>query len=195
MLALVLPLATGLVAQGARSRCQPMMVSNTNEFARPANVASVDRRSRRTGIAATPDECAALAKRFELESIGSLEANVSLALVDKSKTRVRASGKLSASDVVRVGASGEAATLQAQDVEFETFFQPEEGIELGRLDSTDAEAYDEAISADGQIDMGELVAQHLYVYIHDLALEEQREWDTALESDSTLYYDSDPGAD
>ena len=83
-----------------------------NEFARPVSVGSVERRANRMALEATPEECAALAERFELKSIGSLVANVSLSLVDKRRTRVRASGKLTAADVKRVTFSGAEATVQ-----------------------------------------------------------------------------------
>ena len=87
-----------------------------NEFARPVSVAAVDRKAKRLELEATPEECAALADRFELESLGSLVANVSLALVDKRRSRVRAYGKLTAGNVERIGISGQMTTIQVRQL-------------------------------------------------------------------------------
>lgn len=165
-----------------------------NEFARPVSISSVDRKAKRTELEATPEECAALAERFELESIGSLVANVSLALVDKRRTRIRASGKLSAGDVRRISFSGDVATVQVDSIAFETHFMPEEELNTGgSMETEDEFKYDEAIEND-QIDTGELVAQHLYLYLYGLSLQEEQEWSDEV-VEGTVVYDSNPELD
>jgi hypothetical protein len=122
-----------------------------NEFSRTIGVAGVDRRSRPSQIAATPEECAALAKRFDLLSIGGIVANVSLSLVNKRTTRIRAAGKLSATDVARIGKSGATQTLQVGEVGFETFFKVQEEVNKGGLmDPSEEDTFDEDIE-DGQV--------------------------------------------
>ena len=109
----VLSIHLPLVTRPARSTVVAAAVAN--EFARPVSVANVARKANRITVEATPEECAALATRFELESIGSLSANVSLSLVEKRRNRVRAAGKLSATDVRRVSFSGQVTTIQVAD--------------------------------------------------------------------------------
>ncbi len=41
-----------------------------------------------------------------------------------------------------------------------------------------------------QLDLGELVAQHLFLHLHDLWLDEEREWEDAPEG--SVVFDSDP---
>ena len=118
----------------------------------------------------------ALAKRFDMLGIGSLEANVSLAIVDPRRTRVRAYGKFSAADATMRGPGGKPATLQVTQAPFETFFVDETSQEMrSSFDSDDDDSYDEALD-DGQIDLGELVAQHLYLYISDKEAMQYKEW-------------------
>lgn len=47
---------------------------------------------------------------------------------------------------------------------------------------------------DDQIDVGELVAQHMYIHIFDLAMEEQSEWDED-NVEGTVVYDTNPDLD
>ena len=43
------------------------------------------------------------------------------------------------------------------------------------------------------MDIGELVAQHLFLYLHDLSLDEEREWDEGQAAvEGTVVFDSDP---
>ena len=107
-----------------------------------------------------------MAKRFDLASLASLEANVSLALIDPRRTRVRAYGTICAGGLEQNGPSGPLAALQVDAAPFETFFIDEELDGAGAYDSDDDETYDEAIE-DGFIDTGELVAQHLYLWLSE----------------------------
>ena len=46
---------------------------------------------------------------------------------------------------------------------------------------------------DGKIDVGEMVAQHMYLYLYDLGLQEQSEWfDSDDVVEGTVVFDSDP---
>ena len=144
-----------------------MAAAPVNEFSRTISVAGLKKKATRNSISATSDECAALATRFDLGALGTLDANVSLAVVDPRRSRVRAYGSLRATGIKQGGEQGEAATVQIDDAKFETFFIDEDLLSLpssGAYDSADDDAYDEPIE-DGKIDMGELVAQHLYLWI------------------------------
>ncbi|TPG40374.1 DUF177 domain-containing protein [Sphingomonas koreensis] len=50
----------------------------TPEFSRPERLDSIGERDRRISIAATPEECAALARRFDLIAIDCLAADLTL---------------------------------------------------------------------------------------------------------------------
>ena len=175
-------------------RTRPLLAAAVpNEFSRPKAVAGLRRQASRFLVEATPEECAALAKRFELQSIGSLAANVSFALVDTQRPRVRAYGSFDATDVGVVnGFQGDAVTtLQAIRVPFETFFSGDTLLKNKYDDDDDDdERFDEDIE-DGQIDMGELVAQHLYLYLCDLEMSKYREF-TSEYTPGDVVFDSDP---
>lgn len=114
---------------------------------------------RKETIEATEEECAALAKRFDLRELADFRADLSIHRVDGGV--VRLSGRFEA-DVVQT------CVVSLQDVhghvsgDFETFFSEdshrldEEEVEL-YLDEEDAP---EAIM-NGEIDLGEIVAQYL----------------------------------
>ena len=130
-------------------------------------------------LEATDAECAALATRFELEALGALTANVTLTVVDRQRQRVRAVGTLSAADVGRTAFDGAQKTQQLDDVAFETYFISEdEATEMLRSEAPldDDEAFDEEIDENGSIDLGELVAQHLYLHLDELAAMEAEEF-------------------
>ena len=89
-----------------------LRMTGAMEFSRPVIVSTVEKRGKMFSLVATPEECAALAARFDLVSIGALAANVTVTLVDKRRTRVCAHGRLSARDVQRSIPSGQISTLQ-----------------------------------------------------------------------------------
>ncbi len=187
-------LSTG-VWRAAILRGRPLVAAAgppPNEFSRPKAIAGLRRQASRFLVEATPEECSALAKRFELQSIGSLAANVSLAIVDPRRPRVRAYGSFDATDVeIRSSFQSDAmTTLQATRVPFETFFSGDTSLK-GKYDAEeDDDSYDEEID-DGQIDMGELVSQHLYLYLSDLEISKYREF-TSEYSPGEVVFDSDP---
>jgi len=175
-------------ALAVRAAAQP-----PSEFVRPMGIAALGRKVTRKDIDATADEFAALAARFDLESLGSLSANVSLSVVDKRRMRVRAKGTMSASDVVVRGVMGSTPSiLQVDGVPFETFFaEDEEGG--GTFDSDEDYSYDEPID-NGQVDLGELVAQHLYLHLSFAEQARNREFETDSAA-GTIVFDTDADAD
>jgi hypothetical protein len=143
-----------------------------NEFSRLVSVTAFGRRATRSTIAATPEERAALAARFGLVGIASLEANVSCAVVDPRLQRVRAYGTITARDVMQEEVGVGPVTLQVTQAPFESFFMDKDAA--GYADAARAKysfdeegSYDEPLE-DGQIDLGELVAQHLYLHLCEL---------------------------
>ena len=108
-----------------------------------------------------------------------------------------------------------AAASQVDAIPFETFFMPEEELDTGgSVDSEDETKYDEVMPRlqpphargaswltaprpsvqaieDGGIDAGEMVAQHLYLYIYDLQVQEEREWSDDETAEGTIVFDSD----
>ena len=160
-----------------------------NEFSRMVAVAGLGRKATRHALVATDSECTALATRFGFDGLASLKANVSLAVVDKRRMRVRAFGKFDASDLVMDGPLGGSVTLQADGVGFETFFTEDLADTAGKYDSDEDDSYDEEID-DGQIDIGELVAQHMYLHFCEMEMTQCREFEPEFE-DGEVVYDSD----
>ena len=163
--------------------------TDVNEFSRVVGVAGLGRKATRHALVATDDECTALAGRFGFDALASFKANVSLAVVDKRRMRVRAFGKFDASDVVMDGPLGGSVTLQATGVAFETFFAEDLMAAAGKYDSDEDEAYDEEID-DGLIDIGELVAQHMYLHFCEMEMTGLREFEPEFE-DGEVVFDSD----
>ena len=173
-----LPAAPSRGAVAAPTRAAIRACATANEFPRPYAAGGL-KKSARVALEATDAECAALAERFELEALGALTANVTLTVVDRQRQRVRAVGTLSAADVVRTAFDGAQKTQQLDDVAFETYFISEdEATEMLRSDAPldDDEAFDEEIDENGSVDLGELVAQHLYLYLDELAAMEAEEF-------------------
>lgn len=155
-----------------------------NEFSRPIPVESLGKKAVRHEVAATTEECAALAKRFKLESLGSLSAKLSSTIIDPRRTRVRATGTFNAEDVKQAG----LAKVQIEDAKFETFFSDDSEQQVAsKFDSEEDDAYDEPIE-EGQIDLGELVAQHLYLYLTQPELDFDDDYEPG-----EVVYDSKPG--
>lgn len=111
-------------------------------------------------VTATPEECAALATRFDLRGLANFSAVFNIRRVLGGKT-IRIEGKLSA-DVMQ------ACVVSLQDVpshvtaEFQAFFTedplpPENDVEFAYDDD---ESMPEAID-NGIIDLGEMAAQYL----------------------------------
>ena len=114
-----LPVVPSRGAVAAPTRAAIRACAAANEFPRPYAAGGL-KKSARVALEATDAECAALAKRFELEALGALAANVTLTVVDRQRQRVRAVGTLSAADVVRTAFDGARKTQQLDDVAFES---------------------------------------------------------------------------
>ena len=122
----------------------------SSEFSRPF---TVDRKQKyqKAELIASPEECAALCKRFDLEGLDSLVADVSIARVKMGEDtlRVRASGSLTGLGVSRKNFGGERVTLDVQAIEFEAYYATESEDDLGgELDLSNDEAFDEPIIDD-----------------------------------------------
>ena len=169
-----------------------MLGPQPNEFSRPISVAGLGRKATRHAIEATAEECAALATRFDLEGLSALVANVSLMVVDPRRSRVRTYGSFAATNVGK----RDSAMLQIDPpVKFETFYIDEDLLYIkptssGANDAEDESAYDEPIEDDA-IDIGELVAQHLYLWLSEREMAAFREAAGEF-TPGTVVIDSDP---
>ena len=130
----------------------------TPEFSRPVRVDTLGAEPRALAVEASPEERAALAKRFALIEIGRLAADLSLT---RSGVEVIAAGRIAAEVVQSCVASGEPVPA-AIDAPFELLFRPtpeagrpDEEVELNGRE-LDVTFYDGAA-----IDVGEAVAETL----------------------------------
>ncbi len=132
----------------------------TPEFSRPIAVEGLTPDKTRTEtIEATPEECAALAKRFDLRELSDLKAKISIRRVTGGMVKVE--GEVQASVV-------QACVVSLQDVyadvkaKFDTYFTENEGDlkDDEELIGEDDEDVSEMIS-NGIIDLGEVAAQYL----------------------------------
>jgi uncharacterized metal-binding protein YceD (DUF177 family) len=141
------------------NRTEKMAIAH--EFSRPVSIDGIiPDRLRKETIEATDEECAALAKRFDLRSLSGLKATMAVLRVSEGRI-IRVEGDIEA-DVVQ------ACVVSLQDVHaevkthFDTYF-----TEDGKEQDPDAEfsidledGMQDVIEA-GVLDLGELVAQHL----------------------------------
>jgi hypothetical protein len=173
----------------AVSRAAAPLAAAANEWSRPVALGSLGKKALREELDATDAECAALAERFDLDAIESLRATAVLTVVDKRRMRVCVSGELFAS----VRARGDAAALPTS-CPFETHFvRADEAFDQYSPGADDDEAYDEAVD-DDTIDVGECVAQHLYVQLNGERLAADEADEQRYETDG-LVFDSDPDLD
>ena len=184
------------------------------EFSRPFALGAFEsKKSARVEVRADSSECAALARRFDFEELSSLAANVSLAIVDRRRMRIRARGTLSAVGLRQRNFVGDSVYVPVSEVPFETYFiatDADADIAQLELDVADDEAravtrtwrharrgwaarrrarrahhlslarnlpqaFDEIV-CDGRIDLGEVVAQHLYLHVDDANNDAAGEW-------------------
>jgi uncharacterized metal-binding protein YceD (DUF177 family) len=147
------------------------------EFPRPINVEAMAGHGTARDIAASPDECQALAERFRLLAIDRLNASVRVRRLESGRL-VRVSGHLTA-DVVQSC----VVTLEPVPAHIEQPFAAlftddpallDDGGEVVIDPLADEEDLPEPIVG-GMIDIGELTAQHLslaldpYPRCHDAA--------------------------
>lgn len=132
------------------------------EFSRMVNADTVQRGEMVQTIEPTEAERVALARRLELEAIGSLTATVRLRRV--RGTMIRVSGTLEAEVVQTCVVSLEPVPAHVSET-FEAVFAPEDLVpdDLDEID-IDPDAPDEDIPEpmhNNRIDIGELTAQYL----------------------------------
>ena len=130
------------------------------ELSRPIRVETIGDEPQTLSISAKPAERHALARRFGVESIGSLTAQIE---IRRDGEEVRAEGKLHAQVVQTCVASAEPVPATVEEA-FSLRFRPspqasgeEEEIELAATD-LDVDEYE-----GGTIDFGEAVAETLAV--------------------------------
>lgn len=150
----------------------------TPEFSRMLDVRQVSGRA--VTLTATPEECAALARRFGILRIDRLEAEVSL---DREGEVVTAEGTLAADIVQACAVSAEDLPSQVREgfsfrfVPASQDHQPDEEVEL------DAEDCDEIEYSGSTVDVGEAVAQSLALAIDPFATGPEAEAARALLKD------------
>lgn len=136
------------------------MTPDTPEFSRPVEVERLPGEGRMVKISATPEERAALAERFDLQGIDSLEAEITVAPF-AGGDMVRLTGHLRA-QVTQTCVVSLQPVHNALDERFElnySFGPPPVLPREMELDA-DAEEPPEPVVG-GSIDVGEAVAEHL----------------------------------
>jgi uncharacterized metal-binding protein YceD (DUF177 family) len=137
------------------------MTEIIHEFPRPLAIDGVIAdKPRAEKMAATADECAALAKRFDLRHLENFKANMTVLRVSEGRM-IRVKGSLSA-DVVQ------SCVVSLRDVpahiqgEFDTYFN-EDGKNIDQDGEFSIEIEEEIsdVLKDGVLDLGELAAQYL----------------------------------
>lgn len=129
----------------------------TPEFSRPVRLDAIGATPRTETLVADEAECAALARRFGLRSIGRLEANASLTCDGDA---VAVTGRLRAEVEQSCVASG-APVPAAIDEPFALLFRPQPASGADEEIELDARELD-VLFHDGQvIDLGEAVAETL----------------------------------
>lgn len=130
----------------------------TPEFSRPHRLDQIGAGESRVDIAADPAERAALARRFELAAIDSLEARFTLR---RDAAGVFARGHLSARATQSCVVT-EAPVPAAVEEDFAIRFLPEPGPdEAGEELELDADECDTVFYTGGAIDLGEAAAETL----------------------------------
>lgn len=130
--------------------------------ARPLAVAEVT-------IVASPDECAALAERFELVAVERLEATIAL---EAEAGAVRANGRLSAQIIQTCAVSGEDLPAAINEPITLRFVEARPPREIVAGEEIELEAEDcDLIEYEGEMfDLGEAVAQSLGLAIDPYAV-------------------------
>jgi len=141
-----------------------------NEFSRPKPTDQVDKGGASEELIATPDECAALAKRFECKSIEGLIAKVSIK-PKADKMTYHVTGSFTANITQSCIISDKPVVTVVED-EFEAWYRDISRVTPFRKKQNDIdpdndeheirpEHEDPEIITDGILDRGEIVAQFL----------------------------------
>lgn len=155
------------------------------EFSRPHPVERLPGEGRVVKIEADADECRALARRFDLDSLDRLRAEVRLKPFAGGEL-VRVTGTLWAHVTQTCGITlAPVDSDLAGDFDLSFTFAPPEGPAGGEID-LDAEAADppEPIE-NGRIDVGELVAEQLALLINPFPRAPGAEYAPPAEDDDT----------
>jgi uncharacterized metal-binding protein YceD (DUF177 family) len=119
-------------------------------------------KARVENIAASPEECAALAKRFDLQSLSGLKTRLTVLRVSEGNI-IRVEGDIEA-EVVQtcvVSLQGVPSEINAH---FDTYFTEDgkEGFDHEQLFNIDVEdELPDLVMSGGMLDLGELTAQYL----------------------------------
>jgi len=138
-----------------------------NEFSRAIQLGELGRKHFSCELTATEDECALLAERFDLPSISSFTASVSVRRTDGVPQLVTIVGSLAADVTQRCRTTGRDFPV-AVDEDFESVVRDlaaaaaRDGEELGPLTN---ELIDEEVEEGAPLDLGELAAQYLCLAI------------------------------
>ncbi len=134
------------------------------EFSRPFDIRQLE--GRQLHLVASPEECSALARRFDLVRIDRLEAELALS---RDGEAANASGTLSADIVQSCAVSGEDLAVAIREPLSFRFVpagqhRPDEEIEL------DMGELDEIEYSGTELEIGEAVAQNLALAIDPFAV-------------------------
>ena len=138
-------------------------MTNHPEFSRLVAIEGIiPDKVRPENVAATAEECAALAKRFDLQSLSGLKAKLTILRVSEGNI-IRVEGDIEA-EVVQtcvVSLQGVPSEIKAH---FDTYFTEDgkEGFEHEQLFSIEVdEDLPDMVINGGMLDLGELTAQYL----------------------------------
>jgi len=139
-----------------------MTAAEQTEFPRPLRVESVGARGRVEKLAATPAECALLAKRFDILSVESLTAEIEVR--PHRRDGLALSGRLVA-DVIQACIISLEPVPEHIEVAFERVFEPgaedpDENFSVDDLFDPEAQDPPEPLVG-GVVDLGEVVAEEL----------------------------------
>lgn len=136
------------------------MTETTPEFSRLVLVDQIPTRGMEMSVEANAAECAALARRFDLQSVDSLSARLRLKAI-AGGTLFRVDGHISARVVQTCVVTLEPMPAKVEE-DFDMIFGGEEAdAEGGELDLSFDDADPPEPLVDGGIDIGEAVAEHL----------------------------------
>ena len=143
------------------------MTEQKNEFSRIVTVSRISPKGTEDKIEASPTEREALAKRFDLIGINSLSAKISLEPKNYfNKQVIAVEGSVNATVRQQCIHSLEEVT-NVLDFKFSVIFVKDGEFTREELSEIDSVSLDEEIDVfyKGKIDIGELVAQQLFVHI------------------------------
>ena len=127
------------------------------EFARPHRLDQVGAGETKVSVSAEPGERAALAKRFGLAAIDSVEADYA---IRRDATGVVAHGHLSARVTQICSATGDPLPVRVEE-DFAIRFLPEPNAELADETELSEDECDIVFYTGGAIDLGEAAAETL----------------------------------